>query len=144
MGGMFYWFPKLTGRMYFERAGQITFWFYFLGTNLTFFPMHFIGLGGMPRRVFYYDPSLTTLNQIATVGSFVIGLATVALFVNLLVAIWKGEKVSDNPWNAQTLEWTVSSPPTEFNFLEMPVVTAYPYEYGAPKNSKDLDDGVTA
>jgi cytochrome c oxidase subunit I len=144
MGGMFYWFPKLTGRMYFERAGQITFWFYFLGTNLTFFPMHFIGIGGMPRRVFYYDPSLTTLNQIATVGSFVIGLATVALFVNLLVAIWKGEKVSDNPWNAQTLEWTVSSPPTEFNFLEMPVVTTYPYEYGAPKNSKDLDDGVTA
>ncbi|MGZ4032287.1 MAG: cytochrome c oxidase subunit I [Tumebacillaceae bacterium] len=144
IGGMFYWFPKLTGRMYFERAGQITFWFYFLGTNLTFFPMHFIGIGGMPRRVFYYDPSLTTLNQIATVGSFVIGLATVALFVNLIVAVWKGEKVSDNPWNAQTLEWTVSSPPTEFNFLEMPVVTAYPYEYGVPKNHKDLDDGVTA
>ncbi|ASS76434.1 cytochrome c oxidase subunit I [Tumebacillus algifaecis] len=146
MAGMFFWFPKVTGRMYHEKFGQVAFWMYFIGTNLTFFPMHFIGMAGMPRRVFFYQPELTTLNQVATIGSFVIGIASLLLIANLVHAIFKGQKAVQNPWGAQTLEWTnASSPPTEFNFEEMPVVTSDPYQFGEKKDGKTLDDdGVTA
>ncbi|HEU4964738.1 MAG TPA: cytochrome c oxidase subunit I [Bacilli bacterium] len=143
VAGVYYWFPKVTGRMYNEKLGLWSFWLYFIGTHVTFFPMHFIGLGGMPRRVFYYDPSLQTLNQIATIGSYLIGVASLLFVINIAVSCYKGAKVGNNPWGAQTLEWTVSSPPTEFNFLEMPVVDAYPYEYGeGAKKPKNIEPGI--
>lgn len=146
MAGMFFWFPKVTGRMYKEKFGQFAFWLYFIGTNLTFFPMHIIGMQGMPRRVFFYQPELTTLNQIATIGSFVIGIASLLLIANLAYSLFKGEKAVQNPFGAQTLEWThASSPPTEFNFEAMPVVTSDPYQFGEKKGGKSVDDdGVTA
>jgi cytochrome c oxidase subunit 1 len=131
IAGTYFWFPKVTGRMYNEKIGKIIFWVYFIGTNLTFFPMHLIGLNGMPRRVFYYSPNLTTLNQLATVGSFLIGLASLCFVIHIAVSCLKGAKAPANPWNAKTLEWTnASSPPTEFNFDSLPVVTEDPYQYG--------------
>jgi cytochrome c oxidase subunit 1 len=149
LGGMFYWFPKVTGRMYYEGFGKGAFWLYFIGTNMTFAPMFVIGLAGMPRRVFYYQEELQLANQIATWGSYLLGFASLLLLINLTVALFKGKKVGTNPFGAQTLEWTnASSPPTEFNFEALPVVTHYPYEYGEKPGKKgkghDVDeDGVT-
>jgi cytochrome c oxidase subunit I len=136
LAGVYYWFPKVTGRMYNEKLGKTVFWLYFFGTHLTFFPMHMIGMGGMPRRVFYYDPSLTTLNQISTAGAFLVGFSSLLFVVQIAYATVKGKKTTQNPWNAQTLEWTnASSPPTEFNFEAMPVVTSDPYQYGEKKSN---------
>ncbi|MBN6186827.1 cytochrome c oxidase subunit I [Aneurinibacillus sp. BA2021] len=132
LAGIFYWFPKITGRMYNERLGKIVFWMYFIGTNLTFFPMHYIGMAGMPRRVFQYDPAngMQIANQIATYGSYLVGAAAIMMVVTIIVSLRSGAKAPANPWGAQTLEWTVSSPPPEHNFIEMPYVTAPPYEFG--------------
>ncbi|AMA71870.1 MULTISPECIES: cytochrome c oxidase subunit I [Aneurinibacillus] len=132
LGGIFYWFPKITGRMYNEKLGKTVFWLYFIGTNLTFFPMHYIGMMGMPRRVFQYDPAagMQVANQIATFGSYLIGIAAIMMVVTIIVSLRIGAKAPANPWGAQTLEWTVSSPPPEHNFIEMPYVTAAPYEFG--------------
>jgi cytochrome c oxidase subunit 1 len=130
LGGLFYWFPKITGRMYNERLGQVTFWLYFLGTNFTFFPMHYIGMQGMPRRVFQYEQGLQLANQMATLGSYLVGLAALLMVVTIVISLKSGAKAPANPWGAQTLEWTVSSPPPEHNFIEMPYVTAPPYQFG--------------
>lgn len=140
IAGLFYWFPKATGRMYFEKFGQWTFWLYFIGTNLTFFPMHILGYEGMQRRVFGYTPGLEFWNQVATVGSFVLSIATLLVFINLAVSLKWGAKAEANPWGAKTLEWTVSSPPPEHNFHELPVVTEGPYNYGVPSKHKTFDD----
>lgn len=130
LGGLFYWFPKACGRMYNEKWGRIVFWLYFIGTNLTFFPMHYTGMMGMPRRVFEYDAGLTLANQIATIGSYVIGVAALAMVGVIIHALRSGAKAPANPWGGQTLEWTVPSPPPEHNFVETPYVTAPPYEFG--------------
>ncbi|HEX5246307.1 MAG TPA: cbb3-type cytochrome c oxidase subunit I [Gaiellaceae bacterium] len=128
-GGMYYWFPKLTGRMYFERPGQISFWIIFLGTNLLFFPMHIVGLDGMPRRVYTYPGGLGwgTYNLIETVGGFVTLAGILLLFGNLVWSFFRGMPVGIDPWHGPTLEWTISSPPPEYNFAVIPrVVSAYP------------------
>lgn len=135
-GAMFYWFPKATGRMYNETLGKWSFWLYFLGTLLTFTPMLFAGLAGMPRRVVDYIPEQTTVNQLATIGAFTLAVGTVFIFINIAYSLVKGAKATDNPWEAQTLEWTVSSPPPEHNFHEMPVVTEAPYNYGKPRSKR--------
>lgn len=140
IAGLFYWFPKATGRMYFEKFGQWTFWLYFIGTNMTFFPMHILGYEGMQRRVFAYTPGLEFWNQVATAGSYLLSIATLLVFVNLGAALKWGAKAEANPWGAQTLEWTVSSPPPEHNFHELPVVTEAPYNYGVPTKGKTFDD----
>jgi cytochrome c oxidase subunit 1 len=142
LAGLFYWFPKVTGRMYMEKFGQFSFWLYFIGTNLTFFPMFMLGMKGMPRRVFYYQPDLTTINQVATLGSYLIGFASLLLVVNIFYSLFKGKKVtSDNPWGADTLEWThTQTPPSEFNFEALPVVTSDPYNFGEKKRKGSLDD----
>ncbi|MFC4767055.1 cytochrome c oxidase subunit I [Effusibacillus consociatus] len=149
IAGLFYWFPKATGRMYNETLGKWSFWIYFVGTNLTFFPMLLVGYKGMQRRVYDYShtPGLELGNQIATIGSYVISFATILVMVNIVVSLWKGAKAEANQWGAQTLEWTVSSPPPEHNFLEMPVVTSYPYNFGvsaAEKKRFDDDEAVKA
>jgi cytochrome c oxidase subunit 1 len=147
LAGLFYWFPKVTGRMYMEKFGQFSFWLYFIGTNLTFFPMFMLGMKGMPRRVFYYQPDLTTINQVATIGSYLIGFASLLLVVNIFYSLFKGKKVtSDNPFGADTLEWThTQTPPSEFNFEALPVVTSDPYNFGEKNRKGSLDDdGVTA
>jgi cytochrome c oxidase subunit 1/cytochrome c oxidase subunit I+III len=128
-GGMYYWFPKLTGRMYFERPGQISFWLIFVGTNVLFFPMHIVGLDGMPRRVYTYPGGLGwgTYNLIETIGGFVTLAGILALFGNLVVSYFRGQRVGIDPWHGPTLEWTVPSPPPEYNFAVIPRVrSAYP------------------
>jgi cytochrome c oxidase subunit I+III len=128
-GGMYYWFPKVTGRMYNERWGQISFWVIFLGTNLLFFPMHIVGLLGMPRRVYTYPGEMgwTAYNVAETVGGFITLVGILLLFGNLVVSYRRGRPAGSDPWHGPTLEWTVTSPPPEYNFAVVPTVTsAYP------------------
>ncbi|MFM8827762.1 MAG: cbb3-type cytochrome c oxidase subunit I, partial [Actinomycetota bacterium] len=130
--GLYYWFPKMTGKMYNERLGQWHFWLTFIGTQLTFFPMHWQGLQGMPRRVADYDPRFETVNSIETIGSYMLGIATIIFFYNIIVSWKSGPKAPWNPWRGKTLEWMVSSPPPLFNFDAVPQVVGGPYQYGIP------------
>src|SRR5438067_2181952 len=128
-GGMYYWFPKVTGRMYFERPGQIAFWVLFIGTNLLFFPMHIVGLLGMTRRVSTYPSGLgwTAYNLAETIGGFVTLAGILLLLGNLFVSYRRGPPAGPDPWHGPTLEWTTSSPPPEYDYAVIPRVTsAYP------------------
>jgi cytochrome c oxidase subunit 1 len=130
--GVYYWFPKMTGRMYDERLGKIHFWMTFIGFNLTFGPMHYIGLKGMPRRVADYAEQYAGWNLFISIASFMVGVSTL-VFVYNMVASWRGgPRAEANPWRALTLEWQVSSPPPIFNFDQVPTVVGGPYEYGVP------------
>jgi cytochrome c oxidase subunit 1 len=122
--GFYYWYPKVFGRMLDERLGKINFWTLFVGFNLTFFPMHLLGLWGMPRRTYRYDDGLgwTTLNQLVTVGAFIIAFSVLLFVVNAVVSKSRGRIAGNDPWDARTLEWTISSPPPEYNFAEIPEV----------------------
>ncbi len=124
MAGLHYWLPKMTGRMFSERLGQIHFWLTFIFMNITFFPMHFLGLMGMPRRIADYNPVYADINMISTIGSMGFGLVQILLIINVVYCIYKGKKAGDNPWGGKSLEWTVSSPPPEHNFEKIPVVKA--------------------
>lgn len=129
MGGMYYWMPKMFGRMANEYWARVTFVLIFIGFNVTFFPQFILGALGMPRRYFDYLPAYEGLNKISTIGAYTIGTGfTIALFV-IIHAIFKGEKASDNPWGGKTLEWQTVSPPPHENFHFQPSVTAGPYEY---------------
>jgi cytochrome c oxidase subunit I+III len=128
-GGMYYWFPKVTGKMYFERAGQISFWLIFLGTNLLFFPMHIVGLLGMTRRVYTYPDNLgwTGYNLVETIGGYVTLVGILLLFGNLVRSYFRGPPAGPDPWRGPTLEWATSSPPPEYDFAVIPKVSsAYP------------------
>jgi cytochrome c oxidase subunit I+III len=143
-GGMYYWFPKVTGRMYLERPGQISFWLIFAGTNLLFFPMHIVGLLGMTRRDYTYAGGLgwAPYNFAETVGAFVTLAGILLLFGNLVVSYRRGEPAPADPWHGGTLEWTVPSPPPEYNFAFIPTVTsAYPNWDGAGDSGLVLDRG---
>jgi cytochrome c oxidase subunit 1 len=130
--GVYYWFPKMTGRMYDETLGKIHFWLTFIGFNATFGPMHWVGLEGMPRRVADYADKFADWNLFITISAFVLGISTLFFFYNMIVS-WKwGPAAPGNPWRALTLEWQVSSPPPIFNFDEIPQVVGGPYEYGVP------------
>jgi cytochrome c oxidase subunit I+III len=127
--GMYYWFPKVTGRMYFEKPGQISFWLIFAGTNLLFFPMHIVGLLGMPRRVYTYPGNLgwEPYNLAETIGGYLTAAGILVLFGNLVVSYRRGAAAGPDPWHGPTLEWTTSSPPPEYDFAVVPKVTsAYP------------------
>ncbi len=125
-GGIYYWVPKAFGRMLDDRIGKVNFWLMLIGFNLTFFPMHFLGLTGMPRRTYRYPDGMgwTTLNRVATVGAFVIALSVLVFVVNLVVSLRRGAPAGNDPWDARTLEWSTSSPPPEYNFLDIPVIEA--------------------
>jgi cytochrome c oxidase subunit I len=122
--GAYYWWPKMFGRMLDERLGKIHFWLMFIGFNLTFFPMHWVGLNGMPRRVYTYPAGLglETLNQLETAGSFILTLAFAVFLVNILRTWRAPANAPADPWNGATLEWSIPSPPPAFNFAEIPVV----------------------
>jgi heme/copper-type cytochrome/quinol oxidase subunit 1 len=129
LGGMFYWFPKVTGRMYFERWGQASFWVSFAGMNLTFFPMHIVGLLGMPRRQYTYPGGLgwTGYNLVESIGAYLLAVGLLMVMVNLAVSLFRGERVGNDPWGGDTLEWATSSPPPAYNYAVIPTVTsAYP------------------
>jgi len=127
---LYHWFPKMTGRMYSEGLGKLHFVLTFIGTNLNFFPMHPLGLQGMPRRVASYDPEFAFWNVVASLGAFLLGMSTLPFILNMIGSWVQGEAAPKNPWRAIGLEWLVSSPPTVENFEELPVVVAEPYGYG--------------
>ena len=120
--GFYYWFPKMSGRMYNELLGQLHFWIFFIGVNVMFFPMHFLGLQGMPRRYPDYPDAYAYWNGIATHGYEIMAASMVIFFVNLIWSLAAGKKVGDNPWGegATTLEWTLSSPPPYHQFETLP------------------------
>jgi cytochrome c oxidase subunit I len=130
--GIYYWFPKMTGRMYDERLGKLHFWLTFLGFNATFFPMHIIGVQGMPRRVADYLDKFADWNLVISLFSFGLGASFMIFVYNMVVSWARGRVAPANPWRGLTLEWQVSSPPPIFNFDEIPQVVGNPYEYGVP------------
>ncbi len=122
--GLYYWWPKLTGRMFSERLGQVSFWVFFVGFNLTFFPMHIAGLLGMPRRVYTYPDGLGwgIYNLLETIGAFTLAGGILLVVVNLLGSLRFGAPAGPDPWLANTLEWATDSPPPEYNFPMVPTV----------------------
>ncbi len=128
LGGMYYWFPKVTGKMYYERWGQASFWLTFVGMNITFFPMHILGLDGMPRRDYTYSPGLgwSGLNLIETLGAYLLAVGLLMVAANLITSLFRGEPAGDDPFGGDTLEWSTSSPPPEYNYAVIPTVSS-PY-----------------
>jgi cytochrome c oxidase subunit I len=126
VGAVYFWFPKMTGRVLDERIGRLNFWTMFLGFNLAFLPMHLTGLLGMPRRVYTYNayPGWEALNLITSLGSFLFAIGVLLLLVNVVKSLRLGAKAGPNPWDAPTLEWSVPSPPPPYNFAIIPTVAS--------------------
>jgi len=124
--GFYYWWPKIFGRMLNETIGKWNFWIMLIGFNLTFFPMHILGLTGMPRRTYRYPSGYgwDTMNMLETVGAFIIALATLIFLVNVIFSTRRGQVAGNDPWDARSLEWSIPSPPPAYNFAEIPVVEA--------------------
>lgn len=124
LAGFYFWWPKLTGRLMSERLGQWNFWMTFIGFNVAFFPMHFLGFMGMPRRISTYPAGLNweTLNMVSSIGAYVLGFGFLLFLINVVWSVIKGEKAGENPWNAGTLEWMTASPPPPYNFSPIPRV----------------------
>jgi cytochrome c oxidase subunit I len=142
--GIYYWFPKITGRMMHEGWGKVHFWLTLIGMNLTFFPMHFLGMYGMPRRIFTYADNLgfNGMNMMATIGAFIIALGTLFFAINLAVSWKKGRVAGPNPWGAATLEWSIPSPPPVYNFKTIPVVhSRMPLWEGDPTKEPGIPHG---
>ncbi|MFI5381864.1 MAG: cbb3-type cytochrome c oxidase subunit I, partial [Tepidisphaerales bacterium] len=126
LAGIHYWFPLMFGRKVSEFWGKLSFWVIFVGFNTTFFPMHFLGLNGMPRRTWTYDTNMgwNTPNLIATIGAVILGIGVAIYFAVMIYTYFRGEKVGRDPWDARTLEWSIPNPPPEYNFASTPTVHA--------------------
>jgi cytochrome c oxidase subunit I len=124
VGAIYFWFPKMTGRLLDERLGRWNFWTMFWGFNIGFFPMHISGLLGMPRRVYTYADGMgwDWLNLITTIGSFIFAIGVLLLIINVVRSYRSGQIAGDNPWDAPTLEWATTSPPPVYNFVVIPTV----------------------
>jgi cytochrome c oxidase subunit 1 len=140
--GVYYWYPKMFGRLMSERWGKVHFALTFIFSNCTFFPMHIIGIGGHPRR--YYDPTiykflehLQPINVFMSISAIALGFSQLIFLVNFFGSLFRGEKAGKNPWNSNSLEWTAPSPPGHGNFEQTPIVHRGPYEYGVPGMSDD-------
>jgi cytochrome c oxidase subunit 1 len=122
--GFYHWIPKMMGRMMSEKLGHLSFWLIFVGFNVTFFPMHIVGLLGMPRRVYTYQPGLgwDTLNLVETIGSYILASGVLVTMINWFWSKGHGEEAGRDPWHADSLEWAIESPPEPFNFRFIPAV----------------------
>ncbi len=129
MGALYYWLPKMFGKMYNEVLARWSFVFIFIGFNVTFFPQFVLGAMGMPRRYFDYLPAYQSLNQISSIGAALIATGFLIALYSVIQSLLKGAPAPANPWGSKTLEWTVSSPPPHHNFHHEPVITEGPYEY---------------
>ncbi len=150
LAGVCYWWPKVTGRMLGEGLGKLSFWVMFLGMNLTFFPMHFLGLDGMARRIYTYPAGVgwEQWNLMATVGAFVLSLGVLLFYANLVRSLRSGEAATADPWDGATLEWSMSSPPPEYNFAVIPTVNSarplWLHKYGPTRDisTRTKEDGT--
>lgn len=141
--GMYYWFPKMSGRLLNETLGKLHFWLFVIGFNGTFLPMHWLGVEGMPRWVATYDPQFQFWNRFASVSSYVMGIGILLFFFNVLWSIRRGKKAGANPWGGRTLEWMIPSPPNYYNFKHIPTVFGLPYDFSHPLPYKGLEDELT-
>jgi len=132
LAGVYYWFPKITGRMYNETLGKVHFWWLLVAYNVTFIPMFWVGLHGMNRRNPVYPAELADMNLFISVASFFMAASFLVLVYNLARSWVRGPAAAANPWRARTLEWQTASPPPVGNFLHEPQVVGSPYDYGAP------------
>jgi cytochrome c oxidase subunit I+III len=137
LGAVFFWFPKMTGRLMNERAGHVSFWLVFIGFNVTFFPMHKLGLIGMPRRIYTYLPEMGwgPLNLLSTIGAGILALGMLTYAGNALISLKWGRVAGANPWGGDTLEWATTSPPPHYNFLHLPVVHGHEPLWHEPENA---------
>jgi cytochrome c oxidase subunit 1 len=140
LGAFHYWFPKFTGRLLDERLGRWSFWLLLVGFNATFFPMHLLGLGGMPRRVWTYPAGMgwAGMNLVATVGAFTIALGVLVFLANVLRTVRRGAAAGRDPWGGATLEWATDSPPPACNFPAPPVVHGREPLWEAPREPRHV------
>lgn len=124
LAGVYYWFPKVTGRILHNGLGKLNFWVMFAGFNLAFFPMHFLGLDGMPRRIYTYDSDMgwNLWNAVSTSGALILGASMLIFAYNVVRSYRNGEIAGNDPWDGRTLEWSIASPPPEYNFAQIPTV----------------------
>jgi cytochrome c oxidase subunit 1 len=143
-GAFYYWFPKMTGKFLSDRLGQVQFWLMMIGVNLTFFPMHLLGLFGMPRRIYTYPDNLgwNQLNLMESIGAFIIGIAIMIFLWNVIISLRSGQEAGNDPWDAYTLEWDTTSPPAHYNFAVIPTVRSRRPFYD--KKNPDKADWKTA
>jgi cytochrome c oxidase subunit 1 len=148
-GGAYYWYPKFAGKLLDERLGKIHFWLMFIGFNMTFGPFHILGLQGMPRRIYTYPAGRgwDVWNLVSTIGSFVIALSILTFCINVLKTRRSTQDVGPDPWDARTLEWSIPSPPPEYNFKEVPLVTSrdevWHRKYTEDENGRSVRREVT-
>jgi cytochrome c oxidase subunit 1 len=138
-GAWYYWFPKITGRMMDERLGKWNFWLFFVGFNVAFYPMHHLGLMGMPRRVYTYPAEMGwgALNLLSTVGAVMVATSVLLFIVNVVKSLRRGEPAGANPWAAGSLEWAAASPPASYNFADPPIVHAREPLWEPPETGRD-------
>jgi cytochrome c oxidase subunit I len=143
--GIYYYFPKLTGHLLNETAGKWHFWLNLIGSNLAFFPMHFSGMLGMPRRVYTYDANQgwDGFNMMSTVGAIIVGVASAIFAINILISRKRGAPAGNDPWGGGTLEWSIPSPPPVYNFVHIPRVTSrYPmWDLTSPQLTGEVPPG---
>jgi cytochrome c oxidase subunit 1/cytochrome c oxidase subunit I+III len=145
VGGIYYWFPKITGRLMNERLGKWGFWTMFVGFNVGFFPMHILGLAGMPRRIYTYADGLGWggWNMVATLGSYVFAIGVALFLLNVWISRKHGVVAGRNPWAAPSLEWSTSSPPPVYNFAVIPnVASRYPLWEDAMDRGPDVESST--
>jgi cytochrome c oxidase subunit 1/cytochrome c oxidase subunit I+III len=143
---VYYWLPKITGRLLSETVGKISFWLVFIGFNVTFFPMHVSGLLGMPRRIYTYEGGLgwDGYNLVSTIGSFVLGLGIFAIVANVVWSFFRGREAGPDPWGGDTLEWATTSPPPDYNFAAVPTVSSHTPNWDVEDRRSDVERAARA
>ena len=143
--GIYYWFPKMTGKFLNEKIGKVQFWLQIIGFNMTFFPMHFLGVDGMPRRIYTYYASdgWTSWNLVSTIGAYLIAISIAVFLVNFFASLRSGRPAPADPWDGATLEWTIPSPPPLWNFERIPSVhSSRPFwdaKYASPAQKSQME-----